>query len=161
MEPSPSTWNPRPSTLDKKIDSPNVWWIVGADHVTFEGVMGDFKKMSYRLISRGKEHANKFLGEKHPALKKIYRSLSVMLKKSLTPLYVGERISNSRDVWEKILPTQTKSVKSYHSATNFQWSCQPFRGWGKKRSWHLCKCHQSTKWLACVSVRSSCGGFQD
>ena len=81
---------------------------------------------------------------------KKYRSLRTMLKKSLTPLYVGERISNSRDVWEKILPTQTKLAKSYHSATNVQWSCQPFRGWEKKRIWHLCKYHQSTKWLACV-----------
>ena len=141
--------------IDKLIDKsesvnwPNVWWILGADHVTFEGVMGDFKKMSCRLISRGKEHANKFLGEKYPALKKI-SPITYNAKKSLTPLCVGERISYSRDVWEKILPTQTKSVKSYHSATNVQWSCQPFRGWGKKRIWHLCKRHQSTKWLAYV-----------
>ena len=40
--------------------------------MTFEEVMGDFrKKMSCRLISRGKKHANKFLGEKYPTLKKI------------------------------------------------------------------------------------------
>ena len=32
-----------------------------------------------------------------------------------------------------------------------QWSCQPFRGWGKKRIWHLSKCHPSTKWLARVN----------
>ena len=71
-----------------------------------------------------------------------------MLKKIFTPLYVGENISNSREVWEKILP-QTKSVKSPlpHSPTNVQWSCQPFRGWGKKRIWHLSKCHRSTEWL--------------
>ena len=49
-------------------------------------------------------------------------------------------------------PIQTKSVKSPipHSPTNVQWSCQPFRGWGKKRIWHLSKCHPSTKWLAGV-----------
>ena len=82
--------------------------------------------------------------------KKIYRSWRIMLKKNLTPLYVREKISNVREVWEKILPIQTKSVKSPipHSPTNVQWSCQPFRGWGKKRIWHLCKCHPSTKWLA-------------
>ena len=53
---------------------------------------------------------------------------------------------------KKILPIQTKSVKSPipHSLTNVQWSFQPFRGWGKKRIWHLCKCHPSTKWLARV-----------
>ena len=76
-----------------------------------------------------------------------------MLRKNLTPLYVGEKISNSRVVWEKILLIQTKSVKSpiSHIPTNVQWSCQPFRGWRKKkRIWHLCKCHPSTKWLVRV-----------
>ena len=70
-------------------------------------------------------------------------------EKNLTPLYVGEKISNSREVWEKILLIQTKSVKS--PIPHVQWSCQPFRGWRKKkRIWHLCKCHPSTKWLARV-----------
>ena len=74
-------------------------------------------------------------------------------KKTLTPLYVGEKISNSREVWEKIL-LQTKSIKSSipHFPTNVQWSCQPFRGWGKKRIWHLSKCYPSTKWLASIHV---------
>ena len=63
-----------------------------------------------------------------------------------------KKTSNSREVWERILPIQTKSVKSPipHSPTNVQWSCQPFRGWGKKWIWHLCKCNPSTKWLARV-----------
>ena len=62
------------------------------------------------------------------------------------------KISNSRELWEKILPIQTKSVKSPipYSPTNVQWSCKPFRGWGKKRIWLLCKCHPSKKWLARV-----------
>ena len=38
--------------------------LVGADHLTFDGVMGGFrKKMSCRLISGGKTHAKKFLGK--------------------------------------------------------------------------------------------------
>ena len=41
-------------------------------------------------------------------------------------------------------------ASNIHSPTNVQWSFQPFRGWGKKRIWHLCKCHPSTKWLAHV-----------
>ena len=107
--------------------------------------------MSCRLISGGKKHANKFLGKNILHWKK-YRSWRIMLKKNLTPLYVREQISYSREVWEKILPIQTKSVKSPtpHSPTNVQWSCQPFRGWGKKRIWHCSKCHPSTKWLARV-----------
>ena len=85
---------------------------------------------------------------------KKYRSWRTMLKKNLSLLYVGEKISNAREVWEKILPIQTKSVKSPtpHSPTNVQWSCQPFRGWGKKRIWHLSKCYPSTKWLASIHV---------
>ena len=71
-----------------------------------------------------------------------------MLKKKLyTPLYVGEKISNSREVWGKN-SSQTKLVKSPipDSPTNVHWSCQTFRGWGKKRIWHLSKCHPLTKW---------------
>ena len=77
--------------------------------------------MSCRLISRGKKHANKFQGEKYPALKKL----------SLMTYNAGGKIFNSGEVWEKIRPIQTKSLKSpiSHSPTNVQWSCQPFRGW--------------------------------
>ena len=72
--------------------------------------MDDFRKTSCRLISRGKTYANKFLGEKYPALKKT-SLMTYNAEKNLTPLYVREKISNSREVWEKILPIQTKSVK--------------------------------------------------
>ena len=39
--------------------------------------------------------------------------------------------------------------------TNVQWSCQPFRGWGKKRIWHLSECHPSSIQLTWVDPRSS------
>ena len=52
------------------------------------------------------------------------------------------------EVWEKII-ISTKS-RIHASPTNVQWSCQPFRGLGKKRIWHLSKCHPSMKWLARV-----------
>ena len=57
----------------KSVNWPNVCWILGADHLTFEGVMGDFrKKMSCRLISGGKKNMQINSWEKkHPALKKI------------------------------------------------------------------------------------------
>ena len=81
-----------------------------------------------------------------------------MLKKSYTVICQG-KISNSRGVWEKILPIQTKSVKSPipHSPTNVQWSCPPFRGKGKKRIWHLCKLSSINKM---AGARSWCGGFK-
>ena len=58
-------------------------------------------------------------------------------KKFLTP-----------EVWKKII-ISTKS-RIHPSPTNVQWSCQPFRGLGKKRIWYLSKCHPSMKWLARV-----------
>ena len=54
----------------------------------------------------------------------------------------NEKISNCREIWEK--NSQTKSA----NPTNLQWSCQPFRGRGKKGIWHLSKCHRSKEWLA-------------
>ena len=116
------------------------------------GVMGDFRKKCLADWFREEKSIQMNSWEKSILHWKKYRSWPIMLKTNLTPLYVGEKISNSREVWEKILPIQTKSVKSPtpHSPTNVQWSCQPFRGWGKKRIWHLCKCHPSTKWLARV-----------
>ena len=51
------------------------------------------EKMSCRLILRGKKHANKFLGEKYPALRKI-SLMAYNAEKNLTLLYVGEKISN-------------------------------------------------------------------
>ena len=90
--------------IDKSesVNWPNVWWILGADHLTFERVMGDFwKKCPAGWFWEGKNvQINSW--EKHPTLKKI----SLMMynaEKNLTPLYLTEKISNSRDVWEKIL----------------------------------------------------------
>ena len=72
-----------------------------------------------------------------------------MLKKILYRLCLGEKILTPERFGKKI---STKSVKwpIPDSPTNVQWSCQPFRGWGKKRIWHCSKCHPSTKWLARV-----------
>ena len=61
------------------------------------------EKMSCRLISREKKHAHKFLGKKYLAPKKI-SLMTYNDEKNLTPLYVEEKISNSREVQEKILP---------------------------------------------------------
>ena len=74
----------------------------GADHLTFEGVMGDFRK-NVLQTDFGKKHANKFLGKKYPALKKmslmtynaeknLHRYISG--KKFLTPERLGKKFSN-------------------------------------------------------------------
>ena len=90
--------------IDKteSVNWPNVWWILGADHLTFEGLWVISEKMSCRLISRGKK-ACKWI----PGKKIILHWKSLMTynaEKNLIPLYVGEEISNSREVWEKTLP---------------------------------------------------------
>ena len=52
------------------------------------------EKRLCRLMSRGKKDAEKFQGEKYPALKKISLMTYNAEKKNLTPLYVGEKILN-------------------------------------------------------------------
>ena len=59
----------------------------------------------------------------------------------------GKKISNSRG-WGK---NYFLKITHIPSPTYLQLSCQPFKGWGKKRIWHLSKCHPSTKWLARVN----------
>ena len=80
--------------------------------------MGDFeKKMSCRLISRGRKHANKFLGKKFPTLKKT----SLLTYNAEKNFYLQRGLGKNY---------QTKLVKSRkpQSPTNVQWSCQPFTG---------------------------------
>ena len=77
--------------------------------MTFEGVMGDFrKKMSCRLISGGKKHANKFRGKKHPALKEISLITYNAERKSYTVYILGKKILTPERFGKKI---STKSVK--------------------------------------------------
>ena len=82
--------------IDKSesVNWPNIWWILGATIWLLRGLW---------VISRGKTHANKFLGEKYPAEKKT-SLITYNADKSLTPLYVGEKVSNFSEVWEKIFP---------------------------------------------------------
>ena len=74
--------------------------------------MGDFRKKSCRLISRGKKQAKKFLGKKHPALLKISVMTYNAEKKNLTPLYVGEK-NFSLQRFEKKIITSTKSPQEH------------------------------------------------
>ena len=63
-------------------------------------------------------------------------------KKSYTVMW-GKKISNSKGVGKKLSP---QLIHPYPpSPTNVRLSCQPFRGLGKKRIWHLSKCHPSSR----------------
>ena len=79
---------------------------------------------------------------------KKYYSWRIILKKKVFHRYMWAKKFLTPEVWEKII-ISTKS-RIHASPTNVQWSCQPFRGLGKKRIWHLSKCHPSMKWLARV-----------
>ena len=70
-------------------------------------------------------------------------------EKNLTPLYIVEKFLTPERFAKKFFQYKlNQKITHTHSPTNVQWSCQPFRGWEKKRILHLCKCHPSTKWLA-------------
>ena len=88
-----------------------------------------------------------FWGKQYPALKKILL-MTYNTKKKVFHRYMWGKKFLTPEVWEKII-ISTKS-RIHASPTNVQWSCQPFRGLGKKRIWHLSKCHPSMKWLARV-----------
>ena len=75
--------------------------------MTFAGVMDDFRKNIVQTDFERKKLANKVLGEKYPALKKISLMTYNAEKKNLTPLYVGENNFYLQRGWEKILPIQT------------------------------------------------------
>ena len=71
----------------------------------FWGGYGWFqKKISCRLISRGKKLARKYLGKIISHTEKKNCSWRIMLKKHLTSLYVGEKISNSRGLGKNTYP---------------------------------------------------------
>ena len=110
------------------------------------------EKMSCRLISRGKKHAYKFLGNKYPAQKIISLMKYNAEKKILHSYMSGKKFLSPERFGKKYFPklNQENHPLPSHSPTNVQWSCQPFRGWGRKRMWHLSKCHPPTKWLARV-----------
>ena len=73
-----------------------------ADHyLPFERVMSDFRKNILQTDFEGKNSARKYLGRKISCTeKKTYRSWHIMLKKDLTPLYVGEK-NQAPEVWGK------------------------------------------------------------
>ena len=58
----------------------------------------------------------------------------------------GKKISNSRGLGQN----SYRKLNYPYSPPLQKSNCQPLRGWGKKRIWHLSKCHPLTKWLARV-----------
>ena len=51
--------------IDKSesVNWPDAWWVLGADHLNFEGVMSDFRKSILQTDFEREKHANKFQGE--------------------------------------------------------------------------------------------------
>ena len=95
----------------ESVNSANVWWTLGADYLTFAGVMGDFRKKDHPDWFREEKKACKEIPVKNNILQwKKYHSWRIMLKKKkiLHPLYVGENVSNSSGSRKKNI-TSTKS----------------------------------------------------
>ena len=95
--------------------------------------MGDFGKNILQTDSEREKACKEIPGKNNILHWKKYYSWRIMLKKNLTPLYVREKFLTP-EVWEKIITSKSPIPPS---PTNVQWSCQPFRRWGKKRIWHL------------------------
>ena len=87
--------------------------MLGADHLTFEGVMGAFRK---------KCPADWFREEKSMLIDSWEKNILHWKEKSLMT-YNAKKKTYTVICWEKILLIQTKSVKSPipHSPTNVQW----------------------------------------
>ena len=121
----------------------NDWWILGADYLTFEGFMGDFGKKNPADWFREEKSMQRNSWEKTiSCTEKILLMTYNAEKKSYTVMW-GEKISNSKGVGKKLSP---QLIHPYPpSPTNVRLSCQPFRGLGKKRIWHLSKCHPSSR----------------
>ena len=121
----------------------NVWGILAADNLTFEQVMGNFRKNILSTDFEGEKLARIYLGKIISCTEKTFL---MAYKKSYTVICQGN-ISNSRGLGKKILtpykpPIPPPPQMSYG---------QPHWGWGWSRQiWHLSRCHLSTKWLACV-----------
>ena len=71
--------------IDKSesVNWPNVWWILGADHLTFEEVMGDFREKCHADGFREEKSMQINSWEKNIPHWKKYRSWRTMLKKIL------------------------------------------------------------------------------
>ena len=89
--------------IDKSesVNWPNVWWILGADHLTFEGGMSDFRKKCPARWFREEKRMQVNSSEKTSCTEKNIAHDVYCWKKNLTPLYLGGKICNSREVWEK------------------------------------------------------------
>ena len=112
--------------IDKSesVNRANVWWILGADHLTFEGLWVISEKKYPADLFRGKKTWKDLPGKYNilHSKKKIAHDV-YNAEKNLTPLYV-----NSRGLGKTL--TQTKSPISPTPKTS---NGQPHTGWGKKR----------------------------
>ena len=81
--------------IDKleSVNWPNVWWILGGDYLTFEGVMGDFRKNVLQTDFERKKSMQINSWEKNILHRKKMSLNTYNAEKNLTSLYVGEKIS--------------------------------------------------------------------
>ena len=91
----------------------NVWRILGADHLTFEGVMGDFRQKYPADWFRGGKACKYITGENNILHWKNIAHDVCKAEKNLTLLYVREKNSNSRELGKKFLPMSLLAIILY------------------------------------------------
>ena len=105
-----------------------VWWVLAADHMSFDEVLGDFRKKYPADWFQGGKDCKDLTGKSDILHWKNIAHDVYNAEKNLTPLYVKEKISNSRGLKNNL--TQFKSPIPLPPQKSNE---QPHRGWGRKR----------------------------
>ena len=124
----------------------NVWWILAADYLTFDEVMGDFRKKKYPLDwFRGRKACKDIPGKNNILHWKRNFPHDVYNAEKILHRYMSGKKFLAPEIWEKILAQNKPNIPPPPQKSNGR----PHRGWGRsRRIWHLSRCHPSTKWLA-------------
>ena len=128
----------------------NVWWILGADYLSFEGFIGDFRKNILQTDFEREKTCKEIPGKDNILHWKRYYSWRIMLKKISYTVIWGKRNSNSRGLGKKWLPQNHPYPPPPQTSYGH---VDHLAGWGKKRIWHLSKCHPSKKCRAGARIK--------
>ena len=119
--------------------------------------MGDFRKNVLQAEFGRKKACNLIPGKKYLALEKI-SLMAYNAEKNIRPLYLGEKISNSREVWEKILKLNQQNHPYPTPPQTSNGHVNHLGGEGRNGFDILENAIHQQKM---AGARSSCGGFQD
>ena len=128
----------------------NVWWILGADYLSFEGFIGDFRKKYPADWFRKRKSMQRNSGRENILHWKRCYSWRIMLKKISYTVIWEKKNSKSRGLGKNDYLKITH-IPLLHKRPMFMLTIK--LGWGKKWIWHLSKCHPSKKCRAGARIK--------